>query len=195
MLTNNEIKQIAYLHISCIDEGFLSSLGLNFLCQMYKAMDQSKECFIITEVNGPHIVGFISGGKGLTSIFKLLLKHPFKLFYSLIPRLLSWRVLTGIILTLFRILNSRDYKQELPINELFSIAVNSSYRRSGVAQVLYYGLCKEFKNRGVDEFKIFVGNKLQAANSFYTKMGAKPILKIESYGKKKSILYLHKFDI
>jgi ribosomal protein S18 acetylase RimI-like enzyme len=195
MLTNNEIKQIANLHISCIYDGFLSSLGLNFLCQMYKAMDQSKECFIIVEVNGQCIIGFVSGGKGLSSIFKILLKHPFKLFNSLIPQLFNWKVFVGIIKTLFRIFTSRDYKQKLPSNELFSIAVNPSYRRTGVAQVLYHKLCEEFRKRDINEFKIFVGNELQAANSFYIKMGAKPILKIESYRKKKTILYSHKFDI
>ena len=98
MLTNKEIEQIANLHISCIEGGFLSSLGLKFLSQIYSAIDKSEGCFVIVEANGPCIVGFVSGGEGLTSIFKILLRHPFKLFSSLFPQLFSWKIFTKIII-------------------------------------------------------------------------------------------------
>lgn len=188
-------NEVATLHSTGINQGFLSSLGVGFLALLYEAIDSSDDAILLVEYGHGRVVGFVSGAPSLGPIYKALLRRPVRLISTLWPVLLSpvklWRILELTMHTLCAF----DKKPELvslalPKFELISISVSLEERRSGVAFRLYEGLKKAAAERGFDAFKIVVGEQLDSAHKFYTRMGALPVSKIAVHGNAGSIIYV-----
>ena len=165
MLTNCKVvyEEVAKLHASGIDQGFLSSLGVSFLALLYEAIDSSDDAILLVEYGQGSVLGFVSGAPSLRPIYKALLRRPIRLISTLWPVLLSpvklWRILELMVYAFW----SFDEQTEsaspaLPDFELISISVSLDERRSGVALRLYEGLKKAAAERGFDGFKIIVGD-------------------------------------
>jgi hypothetical protein len=45
LLTYKDANNVAALHIDCITRGFISSLGIDFMTSLYKAIARNKTCF------------------------------------------------------------------------------------------------------------------------------------------------------
>ena len=58
-------RRVAQLHAENINQGFLSSLGLNFLMLLYQAIDESPVSVLILAWEDNQVVGFVSGALGL----------------------------------------------------------------------------------------------------------------------------------
>ena len=188
-LTEDDLSQIATLHVSSLEKGFLSFLGQEFLILVYTQVYQSSGSFIFVHRDRGQIVGFVSGGTGLKEVYLGLLKTPFKLFSTLCWRLFKPRVLLQV---LFILLRKQTTKQSTFNNidaELYSIAVHNAYRGLDVGTNLYRMLCKRFAELGFSEFKIVVGNELKEAKNFYTKQGAIEFMTLNQGANKRSIVY------
>jgi ribosomal protein S18 acetylase RimI-like enzyme len=181
-------RQIAELHCSAIDQGFLAELGPAFLTLLYKALDQSPSSVLIVDVKGQVLRGFVSGGTGLGPVYRNLLKRLPDLILALWPVLFSYRKLRRIAELLLHTGKSMD--TELPSAELYSIAVASEFRGAGVAEGLYKSLHNEFAARGIARFKIVVGETLAPAQAFYRKMGAAPAARIEVHSGARSTVFV-----
>lgn len=188
-------REVAKLHATGIDQGFLSSLGTEFLSLLYEAIDSSDDAVLLIECSHGRVIGFVSGAPSLRPIYKALLRKPLRLISTLGPVMLNpvklWRILELVAHTL----RSSDKKSEpasaeLPRFELISIAVSLDDRRSGVAFRLYQGLKEAAMDGGFDAFKIVVGEKLDSAHKFYVRMGAIPVATTLVHGKAKSIVYV-----
>jgi len=179
--------QVAALHIASIDRGFLSQLGPRFLSLLYAAMDADSQSTLIVEVEQGRVLGFVSGGTGLGSVYRALLARLPSLAWALLPAMLSPKKLYRIAEIL---LHSRSEAQELPTAELFSIAVAPAARGTGCAQRLYAELCDYFRGRGIPAFKIVVGQGLAPAHAFYSKMGAEPVSEVEVHAAQSSTVYV-----
>ena len=183
-------REIARLHIECIEDGFLPTLGETFLALIYEAIDVDPSSALIVESKNGKVIGFIAGGSGMRSIYYQMLKRWPLLFYSLVPSLLNPYKLKKIFEI---ILNNSGNCSKLSENnnELFSISVAQEFRGRGVAESLYKKLCLWFVSNGKNSFKIVVGQNLNRAHAFYLKMGANPVGKITIHEGEISTLYLH----
>ena len=183
-------REIAKLHIECIEDGFLPTLGEAFLALLYEAIDVDPNNALIVESKNGKVIGFVAGGSGMRSIYYQMLKRWPRLFYSLITSLLSPSKLKKIFEIIFN--NSKSctklYEHK---NELFSISVAKDFRGCGVAENLYKKLCQWFISNGISSFKIVVGQNLNRAHAFYLKMGAYPVDKITIHEGEISTLYSH----
>ena len=81
MLTSHKVvyNEVAELHATGINQGFLSSLGVDFLALLYEAIDSSDDAILLVEYGRGRVVGFVSGATSLRPIYKALLKAPRKL--------------------------------------------------------------------------------------------------------------------
>jgi ribosomal protein S18 acetylase RimI-like enzyme len=79
-----------------------------------------------------------------------------------------------------------------PAAELLSIAVAQDARGQGIADSLYARLIEAFRNAGVAEFRIVVGNALAPAHRFYRRMGAVEAGKIEVHAGDESTVYVQR---
>lgn len=175
-------RQIAHLHIRCINQGFLPQLGPRFLALMYAAIDQTDGAILIADIESDHVVGFVSGAMSMRSIYKQMLRHPFRLAWSMLPSLFRASRIRKILEVLRYGSHETD---DLPKGELLSIIVDDNYRGQKRADRLYADLCRFFISIGESNFKIVVGSTLIPALRFYSRMGARVAKEI----------HVHKGDI
>lgn len=190
MVKSEVYRQVAALHASSIDQGFLATLGVPFLAFMYRAIDEAPGSVLLVETRNDHVAGFVSGGVGMGPVYRRMLQHPLRLGWALLPILFKPRAITRI----FEILSYGRRKTEatsLPDAELLSIAVAPAARGCGIAESLYRQLAESFTKRGVTAFKITVGDALLPAHRFYARMGAIPVCKTEVHAGESSTVYLH----
>lgn len=190
MHSRDVYQQVAQLHANCINQGFLSSLGIPFLTLLYEAIDANKASVLLIAQQDDRVVGFVAGAESMKSIYKSLLHRFPRLLLTLLPSMLSpkkmWKILEIMLV------NKKSISiPNLPQAELLSIAVSPELRNHGYAQILYQQLVDTFNQRRIDSFKIVVGESLEAAHRFYKKMGAKAVGRIEVHKRQVSVLYLH----
>lgn len=187
----NDYSAVAKLHITGINQGFLSSLGEDFLALLYQAIDESENSTLIVHRLNGDIVGFVAGAQGLGEIYKIILKHWWKLFVSLLPSLFSLKKIERILETVFYEKKSAKFEFVIPDSELLSIVVKDEYRGQGIAGQLLNELAEYFRSRDIDQFKIIVGESLMPAHQFYLKMGAVSVGEIMLHGDNISIVYVY----
>lgn len=170
MINQNKIyKDVATLHIKSIKNGFLPTLGINFLTLLYKTINECSFATLETEYNGNELKGFVSGTDGTSSLYKQMLKYPLSLLICLFPVLFNPIKIKKIINIFFHMHGKK--RSDFPNAELLTICVDDGYRRQGVANILYKRLSSYFKKRNIKKFTIIVGKTLEA-NKFYLNQGA-----------------------
>ena len=78
-------REIARLHIECIEDGFLPTLGEAFLALLYESIDADPNSVLIIENKNDRLIGFVAGGYGMRSIYSKMLKQWPRLFCTLLP--------------------------------------------------------------------------------------------------------------
>ena len=190
MLSREDYLEVARIHKDAISEGFLSTLGVNFLALLYESIDQAGGCVLIVERTEGRIVGFVSGASGLGGVYKRMFRSWRRLLVALFPALLSPRKLYRIGETVFFSKKFENIDVELPSYELLSIAVSKEFRGKGRAEQLFKSLVSYFHDSGVEKFKIVVGDALVPAHKFYCRMGACPVARAEVHKGCGSIIYV-----
>lgn len=187
-------SEVAVIHIQCINQGFLPTLGVNFLTLLYESIDADPNSALFFERIDGKVVGFVAGGRGMGSIYRQMLRRWPRLILTLLPAFLSPRKIKRIVEIIWF---SRKQKPVpgCPRAELFSIAVLASARGTGVAQRLYQALAQRFAEDGEPAFCIVVGDALAPAHRFYQRMGAVPMAQISVHDGQGSTLYRHDLHV
>ncbi|GHD05595.1 GNAT family N-acetyltransferase [Tianweitania populi] len=182
-------RQVAALHVQCLDQGFLSSLGPAILTQLYRAIDESDDSVLLVEKDGDKVIGFVCGSSGMRPVYRQMLRHPVGLAGAGVPLLFKPRKVLGI-LEILRHGRKKSAGSALPDHELLSIALLPEARGSGRAAALYARLADHFRSRQIGAFRIVVGDALAPAHRFYQKMGATVAAKVEIHAGKGSTIYV-----
>ena len=188
-LSQNDLIQIADLHYSSLDNGFLALLGKKFLILIYSHIYKSKNSVIYIYRLDGKIIGFITGGLGLKEVYLSLMKNPIKLLYVLSWNLFKLDNVVKILLLIMRKHNVQSNEFKSIDAELYSIVVHKDYWGKGVAKILYKKLSNYFLHEGLVAFIIVVGNKLERAKNFYLQQGAHPIGILTQGRGKNSIIF------
>lgn len=183
-------RQVAALHAAHIDQGFLATLGVPFLTLLYRAIDEGEDSVLLVEERGGQVVGFVSGGLGMGPIYKRMLRSPARLAWVLLPSLFRPGRVCRII-DILRYGRRDPVRAGMPQAELLSIVVAPGARGGGVADMLYRRLVGHFAQRGVEAFRITVGDALAPAHRFYARMGATPAGRVEVHAGHGSTAYVH----
>ena len=190
MRSKKQIYQdAASLHIASMPTGFLPTLGLNFLSLMYRCIDEAASTILITKYKDDQLVGFVTGSVGKENLYRLMLSHPFLLVFSLLPVVFSVKKVRKIVSILSH--TSGSVRASYPASELLTICVNSSFRRQGIADELYFKLCNDFKSKSVNEFVIIVGKALDA-NQFYINQGAGIVAELQVHAGADSNVFIQR---
>lgn len=191
-LTLLQYRQVAALHASCIDQGFLGKLGTGFLALLYEAIDGTADAVLLVESAGEEIVGFVAGTQGgLGPIYRRLLRRPLRLAWALRGVLVSPRKIRRILEVLRHGAASQRGAQ-LPDAELLSIAVAPPWRGRGISERLYRRLLAHFADRQAGGICIIVGDALETAHRFYRRMGAMAVAQTQVHGGVSSTVYVQR---
>lgn len=183
-----DVEQVAVLHQTYMNRGFLATLGIGFLEKLYAGMVNSDNAFCIVARDAARVVGFVSGTKHVAGFYKeFILNNFFSVGLILLVKIFDLETMKKVVETLFYPMKK---EASLPDAELLSIVVEESYRAKGVSQELFNGLVHEFALRHIDRFKVVVGADLAAACRFYEKMGGVLHSEIEVHQGMKSRVYV-----
>lgn len=185
--------EVANMHLQNIEQGFLSTLGVDFLELLYESIDTAQNGALYVELIEDNVVGFVAGGRGIQSIYRQMLRRWPRLIWALMPALLSPRKVKRIFEILWFSYQHKTVP-ECPRAELFSIAVLKSARGTGVANRLFQALAQHFEEDGEPAFFIVVGADLAPAHRFYQRVGAIPIAQISIHQGQSSTLYRYNLN-
>ena len=191
MTPRERYRQVAGLHKRCLDQGFLATLGEGFLALIYEAIDHTGEATLLVAEEDGQVQGFITGGVGMGPIYRRMMRSPVRLGLALAPAMLRPAKVRRI-LDIVRYSGDGGLPEGLPDAELLSLAVAPEWRGKSVAEGLYQRLVEDFRKRGVDAFRITVGETLAPAHRFYQRMGASVAGEVEVHGGEKSKVYVHR---
>lgn len=191
MTSRERYRQVARLHVRCLDQGFLATLGEGFLAQMYEAIDQADATILITEERDGQVAGFITAGTGMSAIYRRMLRRPVRLGVALLPALVRPSKLRRIV-EILRYSGDGGLPAGMPKPELLSLGVAPEWRGKGIADRLYAKLAEAFRAQGVDAFRIIVGAALAPAHRFYRRMGAAPAGEVQVHAGQASTVYVHR---
>lgn len=191
MTPQERYRQVARLHVRCLDRSFLATLGEGFLAQMYAAIDATPGALLLTEERDGEVVGFITGGTGMGAIYRRMMRRPVRLGLALLPALVRPAKLRRIV-EILRYSGDGGLPADVPEPELLSLAVAPEWRGKSIADSLYARLAEAFQAQGVDAFRIIVGAALAPAHSFYQRMGAVPAGEMEMHAGESSTVYVHR---
>lgn len=189
---SSDSRQIALIHHSAIQTGFLSSLGIGFLGSLYRYLINNEIVLVCRE--GETVHGFVScsinSGKmmkkflfnptGVVSFLWAILKRPLLIFSALETMRIPFKNKSA---------GEKKPGLDLPEAELLSISVDPGTQKAGIGTLLLSGLERRLREEGVKEYKVVAGANLIAANRFYQKNGFHLATQINIHRKELSNVY------
>ncbi|MCI0498738.1 MAG: GNAT family N-acetyltransferase [Planctomycetales bacterium] len=180
-LTPEYAQEAARLHIEGINQGFISSLGIDFVTALYRAIAQDPQSFGYVAVKEGKVVGFATFTANLKGLYKSIMKkNGFQFAFLLFRKLVSWRIIQKVFETLFY--PSRIKKYQFPEAEFLSMSVSPEARGHGLATRFVEMGFNECQKRGIQELKILAAVTIGPINKMYEKFGFKTVAHIENHG-------------
>ncbi len=176
-----DVSTIASLHIRGIETGFISSLGHEFVQELYKVVLVDEGSFSFVALDDVEIQGFVAFTQNLDKLYRsVILKSGFRFAVILAGKLFSFKKMKRVFGTL--LYPSRTGKLNLPKAELLAIAIAPEGRRSGIATRLVSAGLRACADRSIDSVKVMVAENNVPANRLYQKCGFKLLCQIDSHG-------------
>ena len=63
-------QQVAALHIQCINTGFISSMGIDFVSCLYEAITRSESSFGVVAVRDEKVLGYAAFTTDINALYK-----------------------------------------------------------------------------------------------------------------------------
>ena len=181
------------IHQRALEGSFLAKLGAGFLHQMYGYLIDREIVFVVMVGDRP--AGFVSASVNPSGMMKrFVLNRPLCLVRIGLAVLRRPALLKGVLETVRAPSMSEDVwtgvEGESGLRaELLSIAIDEEYHRKGFATKLLTAMEIELQSRGVDCYKVVVGEKLGDANRFYRNSGFRLAGQIAIHGNDVSNIY------
>ena len=181
LLTPKHAMDAAKLHIQGIHMGFISSLGVEFVAALYRAIALDPKSFGYVAIKEGQVVGFATFTENLKGLYKsILTKNGLRFAFLLFWKMFSWEFIRKIFETLFY--PSRIKKYQFPEAEFLSMAVSPDARGHGLATRFVKTGFKECQKRDIKELKILAATTIGPINKMYEKYGFKVSAQIENHG-------------
>jgi ribosomal protein S18 acetylase RimI-like enzyme len=180
--------EIARLHAEEISEGFLASLGTEWLARLYRAIGRCPDAFILVASANGEVLGFLCGSIDTRRVYRyVLLRGAPTLLPGLFRRLVSW----GTVRRCWETLRypSRTPILDLPSAEILNFCVTRRVQHSGIGRRLFAAMEGEFLDRGIRSIRIVTGARQLSAIRFYEGVGAEPAGTVEVHARVQSRLF------
>lgn len=177
--TPEDARAIAALHVASIREGFLATLGRDFLMRVYRRLSRSDHGALwvaVTEPNPdalssvPRVAGFVALAHDTTRFYRDFLVRDGAAAFArnLVP-------LTRAVPRTFETLRyGLRGTAELPDAEILALAVDAACLRRGVARALLGAATGHLVTRGIKAARVVTTVDNIAARAAYTSAGFEP---------------------
>ena len=184
----NDALAIAQIHKNEIHKGFLSTLKLVFLKNLYSAIIESEYSFCIIAKEENAVVGFMSGVTNINKLYSYFLK---KYFFQSVVLILQKIFSISFLRKIFETLLYPVKEKKLPHAELLTMAVSYQFQGQGIAGKMFSEFISEMKKRNIKSFKVLVGEELSPAIHFYEKNGFSFLKQVSVHSNKISRIYIY----
>lgn len=191
-----DIEQIAQLYREGVKAGFVSSFGIPFLTELYRAIVKSHDAVCVVAESDKQIAGFIAGAVNISKFYRrfsakyFLKKILKKAGRAVISKALKPKNIKKIFETLFY----PRKRAGLPKAELFTIVVKKEYQNQGLEELLFKNFVSEMKKQKVKSFKTTISEGFISTIQFYEKMGLKFHQLVEIHKGHPSRLYVYDIE-
>ena len=172
----------AALHAGQISEGFLSILGPNFLCRLYRRIARTPDSFLLIAQDGEKTVGFLAGSCDVSGLYRsFVLRDGVAAAFASAGRLLrSWR----------RVMETLHHGASDAADgaELLAVAVDPAARGRGVGILLVNGFLHEIGRRRRDAAHVVVSADNVTAIALYRRAGFRTAERFEMHPGTESLL-------
>ncbi len=191
---HNYFNECAVIHTSVIPDGFLPTLGINFLASLYKAFSISKHSFLLLAIENGKVLGFIAVSLNTNMFFKwYIVRHMYKSIYRVPLKVLGRTFLVKVFELLSYPFSKKNINEEFISNsEVFNFCVDQGAQGLGVGQLLFSNAVAVLNNYKVEYLKIVTGSNQKGAQNFYYKVGAILFYNTEIHGNEDSLVFSYK---
>lgn len=187
-LEPKDAAEVAEIHIKEIPTGFISSLGQNFVKNLYGGISKSRFGFGYVCKENSKIAGFICGATDVKRFYReLILKRGLFFTYALLKYVLDREKLINIFQTLFYPARLKEGEAK---SEILSVAVREGYRRKNCGKRLMQAMVQEFKKRGISQVRVCVYDQNEIANKYYQSCGFLWVGKTKQHGNHLNVYVL-----
>ena len=185
----SDYRAIARLHSASITEGFLSTLGLPFLTELYRGINDAPQSGVLVARDQNTVLGFAAYTACLSACYRnILARHFAPIAISLLPNVLNPAIYRKCIETLMYPLRaSREAAAQsrpgTPRAELLSIAVGDKARGHGLGKKLVDAVDAKFGQLGITEYVVVTYGLDLRSNCFYNKCGFQLVGSFTNHGK------------
>lgn len=190
-LPDEVVRQAAALHRRQIPDGFISSLGPDFLGRVVRNVADSEHGIALVALEEERVRGLLLGAVTAGGLFRdFLVHHGLGAARDVLAHLVRPAVWRKIFESLFY--PARRPGEELPEPELLDLAVDEESVGTGLAGRLFAAFAEELRGRGADGFRITTGASLERARGFYEKMGAERVAEMEIHRGERTLVYRYR---
>jgi len=187
-----DFRCIARLHSESITEGFLSTLGLPFLANLYRGISAAPQSGVIVARNPDGVMGFAAFTADLAACYRWVLTRRFvPLGISLLPNLLNLSVYRKIIQTLaYPLRASREASEARsarPRAELLAVSVSDQARGRGIGKILLRAVDERFAQLRVTQYYVVTHGIDERSNNFYKACGFQWVRSFTNHGKSMNV--------
>ena len=195
-LNHRYFLECAKIHSKEIPEGFLPTLGLDFLTSLYEVFSKSKYSFLLLAIEDSRVVGFIAVSLHTKLFFKQYLwTQSYKIFYK-IPVSIFGKVFIKKIVEVLKYPFESNIKEHdfVSDSEIFNFCVDSSVQGLGVGQLLFSKAVNQLESSKVKVLKIVTGQMQIGAQRFYYRSGATLSHTIMVHKGEESMVFKYKIN-
>jgi len=165
LLKRLDIPSVAAIHSQEL-EGFLSTLGTNFLQRFYLRSLDIPEMFTVVAIEKDIVVGFATGVTRADGLLKKIIGRDIFWFFFFFLRYFCMHP-QHIVIAMKTLLYPGLQSESA---ELLSLAVNKEHRGRGMGSALFMEIAKICQKQKCHSFAISAYVRLPA-NAFYQKLG------------------------
>lgn len=190
MIREENIKDVARIHLESLPEDFLPSLGIDFLTKIFyqNTLNSSFSITFVKIING-QIAGFLTlAYKSNLFLKNVIFKNFYRTIVIFLKKILSNPYFLKECLDVFSqvFLKEKQKYKELP--EIVVIAVEKKFRGKGVGQELVNYVKEHLKNKGFTKLIVKTLTSNLPAVKLYEKTGGKIQEEIIRAGKKYNVI-------
>lgn len=186
----SEYKELVIIHEKAFPDFFMTSLGLGYLKDHYKALLKYHDTIAFAAVEGDEFIGFVMGRANSKNGLKKVIKaYPFHFAFMALKLIIRKpNSLLRVVKNLSKVSHDKEVKDDQNYAEIGLIGVRPGIKGKGIGYKLFIAFCEEAKGQG--STRVSLTTDLESNDQVlkaYDNWGLKEYYRFVSYPNRKMV--------